>query len=264
MGMKSKKEIIFSDKEKEVLTGCLLGDGHLSKPTGNTSQFTYCSSEKEHTLFVYKFLKKLMVNECIRGPKKYSSLDKRTKKIYTRYTIRTKSNISFFKLRQLWYPNGVKIIPQNIKITSITMLFWYLGDGGLQTGERSQYIKIGTDAFSIENINEIIPQLKKFSPIIYKIGEKKHPRLYIKRNKIEDFFNFIGPCPIKCYNHRWKFKEYKNEKYKYGNVMNFNDIKMKVFDDYKNGMSMWNIHKKYNIHYNLLKYHIRNTYEKTN
>lgn len=198
----------FSKEELEILYGCLLGDGHITKPIGHSCQFTYCSSEYEHVYFVYSFLKRFIVNEYIDGPKKYTHFDKRTNKNYTRYTIRTQSNITFYKLREQWYPNGTKIIPTTINFSPIILLFWYLGDGGLINGKYSQSIKLSTNAFSEKDLMFIQKNLKEFEPKIYGKTQKV---IYIPRNNIKKFLDTIGPCPIQCYNHKWNYKEYKYE-----------------------------------------------------
>lgn len=200
----------FTKKEIEILNGCLLGDGHLTKPIGNSCQFTYCSSEYEHVYFVYSYLKQFMVNECVNGPIKYSYIDKRTGKTYTKYSIRTQSNISFFNLRNQWYPRGTKIVPTTVEFSPITLLFWYIGDGGLITGKNYQYIKLATNAFSHDDINYIKVSLQEFNPKVY--GNKQKV-IYIPRNKIKKFLDVIGKCPISCYERKWNYKDYKYERY---------------------------------------------------
>lgn len=198
----------FSEEENEILNGCLLGDGHLTKPVGKSSQFTYCSSEYEHVYFVYSHLKRFIVNECVDGPLEYTFYDKRTNKNYTRYSIRTQSNISFYNLRQKWYPRGVKIIPTTVDFTPTTLLFWYIGDGGLIKGQYYQYLKLSTNAFSEEDLDFVQSKLKCFEPKIYGESQKL---LYIPRHRIRKFLDMIGPCPVLCYKHKWEYDEYKYE-----------------------------------------------------
>lgn len=200
--------ITFSNNEIEILNGCLLGDGHITKPIGKSCQFTYCSSEYEHVYFVYSHFKKLMVNECVNGPGKYEYFDKRTEKKYIRYEIRSQSNVSFYNLRKLWYPNEIKIVPVDIKLTPTTLLYWYIGDGGLVTGKRYQYIKLSTNAFSDCDLKNLISELESFEPRVYGKSQKV---IYLPRHRIKKFLDTIGQCPIKCYEHKWKFNEYKYE-----------------------------------------------------
>lgn len=204
-------QLIISKKEEEIINGCLLGDGHITREKGKSCQFTYCSSQYEHVYYVYSQLKRMMVKECEKGPKKYKSLDKRTNKTHIGYRIRSQNNITFYNLRQKWYPKGIKIVPSDVKLTPITLMFWYIGDGGLITGERSQYIKLSTHAFNDVDLNNILlPGLKKFSPRLYGNTQKV---IYLPHHKIKYFLDTIGPCPVECYNHKWKYKGYKYVRY---------------------------------------------------
>ena len=205
------EQLILSEIENQIIEGCLLGDGHITKPRGKSCQFSYCSSEYEHVYYVYSKLKRMMAKEYGNGPKKYEYFDKRTNKTYIQYSIRSQSNITFHNLRKLWYPHGIKIIPNIIKLTSTSLLFWYIGDGGLINGERCQYIKLSTNCFSDNNLlNILLPLLKCFSPKLY---GKKQKVIYIPHNKIKKFLDKVGNCPVECYSHKWKYKEYKYEIY---------------------------------------------------
>lgn len=160
-----------------------------------------------------------MVKECQFGPIKYVSFDERTNKYYTRYTIRTISNLSFYHLRNKWYPRGIKIVPPDVVLTPTTMLFWYVGDGGLINGPRSQYIKLSTYSFSSKDINILMDKLSEYQPKKY--GKKQYV-IYIPRIQIKKFLDYIGDCVMICYKHKWHFKEYKYERY----VRRQNEIKL--------------------------------------
>jgi hypothetical protein len=206
----SNVEFTFSKNENEIIDGCLLGDGHITKPKGKSCQFSYCSSKFEHVNFVYKKLKRLMVLGCRNGPIKHRTKDKRTKKYYTSYKIKTQNNIAFYKLRIRWYPNNIKIVPSDVKLTPQSILFWYIGDGGIINGKRCQYIKISTHCFTLTEVEFLKSTLSEFNPKIY---GKKQPVIYIPHNRIQKFLDYIGECPVLCYDCKWKFKPYKYKIY---------------------------------------------------
>ena len=198
--------LVLSQHQREVLYGALLGDGCLWKSKqGRNAQFTYTSKSRQHVEFVYQQLG----IPCAQGIQEYVYTDKRTQKTYTRYCFRTEHNITFEEERQRWYPNGKKIVPKDIALTPTTCLIWYIGDGSLNNVKSSQFIKLSTDAFSVENVQDLCNQLSAFDAHYW--SNHGQPRLYISRQYIRHFLEYIGPCPFNDYAYKWNFKPYKKE-----------------------------------------------------
>lgn len=196
-------KIIFTNKQIEVLTGCLLGDGHLSKIRSN-SYFSYTSSIENHVNLIYNEF-----NEYMNDIRFINYYDKRTNKIYYRYVTNSILNEKFTELRNIWYPNGIKIIPNDTKLTNISCLFWYIGDGGLVQNykkENTSYLKLSTQCFTENDIDNILlPQLRQFKAYRY------NNLIFIPRINIDKFLSFIGDCPIPEYKHKWEVFSYKNK-----------------------------------------------------
>ena len=251
------KEIVLTNEEIDIIYGCLLGDGCLTKngKDKQNAQFTYTNKSKERVEFVYNKL-----NRFMNPIESYSYLDKRTNKIYERYTVRSQLNTTFTKLRNLWYLDE-KIIPKNIILNPTICYNWYIDDGSLLKSKRSQAIKLSTHCFSKKDLEEIIlPQLIEFSPILYKAEKNKEQYfIYISRNKIKDFLNFIGENTINYYNYKWDYKEYLNTPPKE------HKDKEKIFCEmYVKGQTYYSIAKQFNIEPNVVKYYLikNNLYKK--
>ena len=257
MAGKSNTPIVLSQKETEFVDGALLGDGHITKPRGNSCQFSYITSKRGHAEYVYQKLKRMAVKECENGPVKARVYDKRTKKTYTSYRFRTVSNITFFGVRLRWYPEGIKVIPADVKMTPICALIWYLGDGSLIEASRSYYIKLCTNGFDKDNVEHVLfPQLIQYDPSFIRASETQW-WVYIPRRHINEFLTFIGECPVAEYSYKWEYQDYKREAYKESRSTDFSKIQTQVLTDYLKGDSMWALHKKYGVEYNLIKYHIK-------
>ena len=198
--------LVLSQHQREVLYGALLGDGCLWKSKhGRNAQFTYTSKSRQHVEFVYQQLG----IPCAQGIQEYVYTDKRTQKTYTRYLFRTEHNIVFEEERQRWYPNNIKVVPNDLQLTSLTCLIWYIGDGSLTTANKTQYIKLSTDGFTIEDVQHLCKQLFDFGA--HYLPNHGHPRLYIPRQYIQHFFEYIGPCPFEDYAYKWNVIPYKQE-----------------------------------------------------
>ena len=144
-----------------------------------------------------------------------SYYDKRTNQTYYHSAAKTYINEVFTFEKQHWYPHGKKIIPDNLILTPLTCLIWYIGDGCISHSKNTQYIKLATQCFSKEDQERILlPQLKEFEAHLIKAdiskdGEQQY-FIYIPRRKIKKFLEYIGPCPFSDYQYKWDYQEYKN------------------------------------------------------
>ena len=208
-----KEEIIFTKTQKEVLYGALLGDGSLIKhKNGINAQFTYLSKSKQHVSFVAEYFKEYWSGE---GIKDTSYIDKRTNKKYHHSQVKTYTNPGFTKEYYHWYINGKKHLPEDLTLTPLTCLIWYIGDGGICHNTRSENIKLSTQCFLKEEQEKIlIPQLSDFEATLMKAdlgsnGEQQY-YIYIPHRKEKAFLDYIGECPFEDYKYKWEVTEYIN------------------------------------------------------
>lgn len=208
------QKIFLNKEQKDYLYGAMLGDGCLYRAKrGINSQFIYTSKSYQHVNFVSIPFKNILYKEGIRY---VTYRDKRTNKEYDRYTFRTITDVGFENERKIWYPDGYKHIPNDLKLNPTICLIWYLGDGGMCNSNKSQNIKLSTHCFKKEEQEDILlPQLSCFEAFLAKadVGENGNQVycIYIPRRKIKEFLEFIGECPFEDYSYKWNFKEYKNK-----------------------------------------------------
>lgn len=247
-------KIILTSTQKEVLNGALLGDGSLFlHKNGINAQFCYGSKSQQHVEYVEHFFNDYISGE---GIKYYTYFDNRTKKEYSRYSFRTYTNIYFTEQYNKWYVNKKKIIPQDLILTPLTCLIWYIGDGGICHNGRTEYIKLSTQCFSKEDqINILLPQLAAFEPSLQKAdldsnGEQQY-FIYIPHRQEKNFLSFIGNCPFSDYQYKWTITEYKNA------IPKDHTTKEKIFCElYQQGQSYYSIAKQFNIEPNAVKYYL--------
>ena len=206
-------ESSLSDKQKDVLYGALLGDGCLIKHKHGTNVvFSYLSKSRQHVEFVAGYFKEYWRGKDITDS---SYFDNRTNKIYVNSRLRTYSYQTFTEEYMRWYQNGIKCIPEDLKLTPMVCLIWYIGDGCICNLNRTQSIKLATQCFTKEEQERIlIPQLQDFEAKlmradISKSGEQQY-FIYIPKRNIKKFLEYIGPCPFSDYQYKWDYKEYKN------------------------------------------------------
>ena len=190
--------IDLSPIELEIITGALLGDGYLTIPR-KTAYFGYtCHYRRILEDLSNNYLNRLGL--CIY---EHCQFDKRTNKIYTNYIARSRCFKIFTELRNLWYPNKIKIIPKTIKLTPEICYWWYLGDGS--SGNSS--LRLCTNGFTtddVEFLSSIFPVCNSVEQQYQSKTNKYYPTINI--TKIDDrieFLKYIGSCRHYEYNHRW-------------------------------------------------------------
>lgn len=245
-------EIQLTQHELEVIQGCLLGDGCLSL-NGKSSCFMYGSSNYDHVKYVWDQLKRLSTPRYENGPVELKIYDKRTNKTYINYSIRTKSNITFYNLRMLWYPERIKIVPKDLKLTNTIIRLWYIGDGSIS--KDSGMIKLCTDAFDDESLELLNGQLQKWKSWI----NFNNRRIYIKRINAKQFLSYIGECPVKSYQHKWVIKQLKNCKINKSGPDDHSSKYLDIVKDFETGeYTIYGLYKKHNVPIKCIKNYFKN------
>lgn len=244
------EKIILTDEQRQVLDGAMLGDGSLvMHKNGKNAQFTYVSHSKEHVSFVANYFRDYWSGE---GLKEYSTFDERTQKEYSGVRMRTYVNETFTEQYHRWY-SDIKHLPDDLILTPLVCLVWYIGDGGLCTSNRSQNIKLSTHCFPKEEQERILlPQLQQFEASLMAVDkENGQYYVYIPHRKIKDFLDYIGPCPFQDYAYKWDYLEYKNAM-----PQNHTSNEEIFCEMYKNGKSYYQIAKEFGIEANAVKYYL--------
>lgn len=250
--MKSElKEMVkLSSVQEEALNGALLGDGSLIiHKNGINAYFSYLSATKSHVEFVEQYFHEWVSKSGIYDS---SYIDKRTNKEYYRSSFKTYSNITFTNYYNHWYHNNVKGLPYDLKLTPLTCLIWYLGDGCICHSNRSEYIKLSTHCFKREEQEQILlPQLQQFEATLMSAGNDQY-YIYIPRRKEADFLEFIGKCPFPEYQYKWEIAKYKNKQ-----PTSHKEHEQEFCEMYKSGMTYYAIAKQFNIEPNAVKYYLK-------
>lgn len=202
-----QNSIVLSSNILQLITGHILGDGHLYyiKPPALNSGFTI-TQERKHA-DVIEWTRQLFTSHGL-PCKVYIRKDDAS----VLYTPRAPV---FTWLRRLWYPRGKKIVPDNLALSPIALLAWYLGDGTLC---KRAGVVLHTEGFEFHDASNLSNHLNTTFNLCANVKERYYPPnswaknreipkpyLYIPRSNgnLQRFFDIIGPCPTPCMQHKW-------------------------------------------------------------
>ena len=129
---------VLTSKQKEIIIGTLLGDGHLEKNGKHTR--LRVDHYNKHKKYVFWLAKELIPFSL--KPRAINETDKRSGKVYSRWHISTKSLQLFDEFRALFYRGRIKIVPRNLEalITPLSLAIWYMDDGFRRQDSKGFYL----------------------------------------------------------------------------------------------------------------------------
>nr|QBM31598.1 hypothetical protein [Arthrobotrys musiformis] len=138
--------------QKNVIIGLLLSDGWLTfgSKRSNYARLRFKQS-LSHSTYVW-FVFNILSHYCNSGP--YLTTSTRAGKTSYALGIFTRSLSCFTELYSIFYPNGIKVIPENIYnlLTPVALAHLIMGDGGASRHGLVLY----TNSFSIQDIVKLI------------------------------------------------------------------------------------------------------------
>ena len=193
------KSCILFPKAIDWISGELLGDGCLRSKRFHSASFGYSSKYLEYINYITDTLKTFSIHQTGATKEKYH----KDMNCYS-YHYESCSYEELYEIYKYWYPKRKKIVPKDLKLTSLVCRQWYIGDGSLvHYKNNNPYIKLGTDGFSVSDVKWLVKQLNK-------LGFKStrwlsSNRIHISVHSTKDFLDYIGKCPVECYQYKWNY-----------------------------------------------------------
>lgn len=177
----------------EIIIGTGIGDTFVCKSASvNFARLQFAQSiiHEAYILHLYELFKDF----CNSSPK-YLDLksDKRTGKVYSRIRFRTYSLPCFNYYHELFYVNGIKIIPLNIGelLTPVGLAYWAMDDGY----KGSSGFTFCTDSYTLSEVQLLVKVLKENFDLNSTIHNKSKDsyRIYIKADSMDKLRILVTP-----------------------------------------------------------------------
>jgi hypothetical protein len=216
---------MLNERQKEIITGSLLGDGtiwtNFIDPLMKL-QIGQSKLDKEKfdkSSYICWYVKEFINIGCsvrLMSIKAAGlAANKDSEKYFDRYVFCSKCSLDWNELASKWYIPRTdhprfkrrKIIPQDIKLTPLSLCIWHMDDG--YNSQKDANIELNTQGFTIEEVDFLIEKLKS------DLGIKSHKKscgrndlqkkIFIGRKYYFDFMDMIKP------HIEWNCFKYKTE-----------------------------------------------------
>ena len=179
--LQARKRLLLelSQRQKEILIGCVLGDAYIS-PLGKV-RIEQSTKQRAYVDWKYQELRSL----C------YGAQPREI--IHTLPRGRQHASV-FFLLRQyfrswrsIFYEGRIKIFPRDLPITPLSVAVWYMDDG-CWTGKKALICAESFDGIYRENMQKAFIDQYGIETVVGKNG-----RLVIRKKFHDQFFSLIAP-----------------------------------------------------------------------
>ena len=168
--------------QQSIITGSLLGDGYLRIVPNRKNallEVNHSFAQKEYVDWKYEMLRSI----CRSEPKMRAGNGNRIA-----YRFNTRQHPKLTELYGIFYRNGRKIIPNNIRLNPIMLAVWFMDDGSKC---RESDVYINTQQFSREDQEKCIQLLAQLNVESSLNKDKEYSRVRIKKSSISTLNQLI-------------------------------------------------------------------------
>jgi hypothetical protein len=181
---------------KEFIYGELLGDMGLFCYSKYTASIVYTSKYETYINWLNDQLSNFGINGNSHKSLKSQNYKNQIKE-YIGYEYHSLCYRELLNIRNYFYKENQKIVPEWILLTPLVVRQWYIGDGYLETTNNS--IRLCTDNFLKQDVELLYVKLRdigfKCSITIIRRRNIMY-RIRISSKSVVDFLDYIGECPI--------------------------------------------------------------------
>ncbi len=191
-----KRQLKLTSRQKEILLGKLLGDGHLeTRDNGKTYRLKIEQSKQQKS---YVDWMQSEFKEWVRTPaqlKEQKQLYHGEERTYYKYWFNTLSSGAFRFYAQQFYRNGKKEVPKAIYkwFTPLVLAVWYMDDGSIKS-KTHRTVFLNTQGFDYKSIQYLQEALwKKFVVKTTIRKQRDGMQIYIPSESVDLFLTTISP-----------------------------------------------------------------------
>jgi hypothetical protein len=145
-----KASLTMTERQKQILDGMLLGDGHLERQAGAIlARLKIEHSVSQAAYVAWKFGE---WRDWVRTPPRERTRRNRLGTISRNVCFTTLSHIELEGFRQRYYRNRRKVVPEDLVLTPLSLAVWFMDDGSRKSSQcRGLYLN--TQSFTAAEVD---------------------------------------------------------------------------------------------------------------
>lgn len=176
------KSLELTERETEIVTGCLLGDGSLQLSGRHYRlRIEHETAKREYVEWKFQLLQRLCVNGPVYVP------------AHNSYRFGTVGHPDLTRMRTLLYCPAKEWCP-DFQITPLMVAIWFMDDGT----KHGQTVDFSVHNFSLRSISYFQSGLLKLGIDTTINSDSKGNRLYVRRKSYVAFEKLVKPYIIDC------------------------------------------------------------------
>jgi hypothetical protein len=184
-----KASLTMSDRQKQLLEGMLLGDGHLERQKGALA----ARLKIEHSVnqAAYVAWKHDEWRDWVSTPPRERQKRNRLGTVSTNIGFSTLSHVELERFRERFYRDRRKVVPEDLELTPLSMAVWFMDDGSRKSSQcRGLYLN--TQSFTAAEVQLLRWVINR--DIGVETSVRKQPdglQMYIPSPSVADFIAVI-------------------------------------------------------------------------
>lgn len=190
----SKRHLRLTDRQREIVVGLLLGDGHLESQDGGRTYRLKIEHGIEQRAYV-DWLYEMFRDWVHTAPQRRSIVLRTTGRRYEKYWFNTLSVAPFRFYAQQFYQDGRKVVPKLIHrwLTPLALAIWYMDDGSVKSSAHSTVL-FNTHAFERIDLIRLQRTLDRRYGIATTLRRQREGKqIYLLSETIDRFRQLIVP-----------------------------------------------------------------------
>ena len=185
-----KASLAVTERQKQILTGLLLGDGHLERQRGALS----ARLKVEHSIkqSAYVGWKYQEWRHWVLTPPKERLRRNRlgTTSMNIGFTTVAHPDLEYFRLR--FYTDRRKVIPTDLMLSPLSMAVWFMDDGSRKSSQcRGLYLN--TQSFSAAEVDLLRSVMRRDVGVETSVRQQSDGlQIYVPSSSVEGMVSFIG------------------------------------------------------------------------
>ena len=135
----------MTERQRQILDGMLLGDAHLERQRG--AQLARLKIEHSVAQSAYVAWKFAEWRDWVRTPPRERARRNRIGTVSMNIGFSTLSHIEFEEVREKFYVDRRKVVPEDLKLTPLAMAVWFMDDGSRKSNQ-CRGVYLNTQSFT--------------------------------------------------------------------------------------------------------------------